>query len=442
MATGVAAQNPTTYFMEGSTFRSQLNPAFAPLRGYINIPALGGIQVGTTGNMSMDNFLRVNDGRLVTILDGSVSSADALAGLDDTNLLGLDARVNILGFGAFCRDNKSFWSFDLNFRTESNATLPRSLFEFLKSGKEGSIEDVGIYSDNFVEAGFNYSFPLLDDKLYIGARVKFLAGIMRFRLNYDYLNVSLNENRWSVDARGELDVSAGGAAPEYITFDEAGRYGIDDIDWARIGKPAGYGAAIDLGAVYNILPDLQASLSVNDLGFISWGAENSSVGTSLTTMEFTGVDVDVDGTSTQPDFDMNFLEFEAAESRSTTRMLHASVNAGVEYELFDHQLGVGLLYSARFWDMKTMHNVTLSANYHPRRWVTITGSYSFINNRGSAVGLAVNFNSAVNFFIATDILCSKLSKQWIPVKQSTMNVTFGLGIPLGRRSHRVEQYIK
>jgi len=35
LASGVAAQNPTAYFMEGTTFRSQFNPAFAPLRGYL-----------------------------------------------------------------------------------------------------------------------------------------------------------------------------------------------------------------------------------------------------------------------------------------------------------------------------------------------------------------------------------------------------------------------
>lgn len=28
LATGAAAQNPTAYFMEGSTLRSQFNPAF------------------------------------------------------------------------------------------------------------------------------------------------------------------------------------------------------------------------------------------------------------------------------------------------------------------------------------------------------------------------------------------------------------------------------
>lgn len=35
VACTAVAQTPSAYFMEGSTFRSQLNPAFAPLRGYV-----------------------------------------------------------------------------------------------------------------------------------------------------------------------------------------------------------------------------------------------------------------------------------------------------------------------------------------------------------------------------------------------------------------------
>ena len=52
LATGAAAQNPTAYFMEGSTFRSQFNPAFAPLRGYVNIPAIGGVNINVGGNIA------------------------------------------------------------------------------------------------------------------------------------------------------------------------------------------------------------------------------------------------------------------------------------------------------------------------------------------------------------------------------------------------------
>ncbi|MFR9250619.1 MAG: hypothetical protein ACLVK4_12190 [Alistipes shahii] len=40
------------------------------------------------------------------------------------------------------------------------------------------------------------------------------------------------------------------------------------------------------------------------------------------------------------------------------------------------------------------------------------------------------------------MLVSKHTPQWIPVKQSTMNVTLGLGVPIGKRSHRVPAYVR
>lgn len=71
LASGAAAQNPTAYFMEGSTLRSQLNPAFAPLRGYVNIPGLGGLDINVSGNLSIDKILYPRNGKLVTLLDSS-----------------------------------------------------------------------------------------------------------------------------------------------------------------------------------------------------------------------------------------------------------------------------------------------------------------------------------------------------------------------------------
>ena len=108
LATGAAAQNPTAYFMEGSTFRSQFNPAFAPLRGYVNIPAIGGVNINVGGNIAVDNILFSRDGKLVTLLDSSVSAADALSGLKQNHLLGMDFRMNVIGFGAFTKNHKNF----------------------------------------------------------------------------------------------------------------------------------------------------------------------------------------------------------------------------------------------------------------------------------------------------------------------------------------------
>lgn len=40
------------YFLEGYTFRHQLNPAFSAERNYVSVPVLGNINVGTQGNVA------------------------------------------------------------------------------------------------------------------------------------------------------------------------------------------------------------------------------------------------------------------------------------------------------------------------------------------------------------------------------------------------------
>lgn len=173
VACTAVAQTPSAYFMEGSTFRSQLNPAFAPLRGYVNIPVLGGVQVNVSGNLSVSDIFYPVNGSLVTLFDKNVSAAEALGNLRSKNMLGTDARINIVGFGAFRKDHKTFWSFDLNMRVEAEANMPYSLFDFLKNGRnEAVINDIKASTQAYLEAAFSYSFPLTD-QIYLGVGVSF-----------------------------------------------------------------------------------------------------------------------------------------------------------------------------------------------------------------------------------------------------------------------------
>ena len=267
LATGLAAQNPTLYFMEGSTYRSQLNPAFAPQRGYVNLPGIGGMEVGINGNVALDNILYPRNGRLVTLLDSSVPADVALSGLSAQNRIGAETRINLFGIGMFTANHKNFWSFDLALRTSEETTLPRSLFEFLKRGEEGHISDIGLMAESYLEAGFNYSMPLLDDRLYIGFRGKLLVGLARMQMDYDRFDVTLQNDRWAVATHGTIDITADGTKANPDT--ESGLFGLGDLETSPKG-PSGYGLAVDLGATYDILPQLQASLAVTDLGFISW----------------------------------------------------------------------------------------------------------------------------------------------------------------------------
>lgn len=442
-AAGAAAQNPTAYFMEGSTFRTQFNPAFAPLRGYVNIPFVGSMQAGITNNLPLSKLLYPRDGRLVTLLDPSVSADEALAGLKTNNLLGTEVRMGLIGFGKFTKNHKNFWSFDLNLRTNAEINVPGALFEFIKRGDAGSIRNLGLEAEMYADAGVSYSFPLLGDKLYVGAKAKFIVGLARAKVNFDRMDITLHDDRWAVEAQGSIEANIPGAEVNY-RYDDDGQpyFESDDIEINKI-KPAGYGFAVDLGATYEILPGLQASLAVTDLGFINWSKANTVAGRAQTSIEYTGIKIENGETASTPDFSLDDLkEFRPIEAKGSARALQASVNAGLEYFMWDHRVGFGLLYQARFREFKTLHSVTGSINFSPIRWFTLSGSYTAGSGMG-AFGLALNLCPGwINFFVGTDLVATRFTPQFIPVKQKSMNVTFGLGIPLGRRSHRVAEYIR
>ena len=446
VCTGAAAQNPTLYFMEGVPLRSQMNPALAPQRGYFNIPVLGGLAVTAGGNTSLDHLLFRRDGRLVTLLSPSVSSADALSDLHSKNLVNADIRVNLLGFGAYTANRKHFWSFDLNLRTSVSTQFPYELFHFFKTGESAQVRNLGLSSDAYAEAGFNYSFPI-GEKFYVGARVKFLVGLARAKSYFTQFNVSLGENEWYAEAVGELEVNSN--LLTIPTRQEAGQdgvyrnyYQLDDMEFDAKFKPAGYGAAFDIGATYEPIPNLLVSAAINDIGFIAWNKASSMHGTVSRRLTFDGAQADASGVA-DIDFDLGELKFEQVDEESATRMLHYTMNLGAEYQLWDRRVGFGALYQIHKYDYAALHNLTASVNFQPVRWFGLSGSYSFIDNRASALGLGLNLNPGwINFYIATDVLLTKKSAQWIPIKQGRMNFNLGIGVPMGKRGLRQRDCIR
>ncbi len=436
MSVALSAQNPTHYFLEGSISRGFMNPAFAPERGYINLPALGGVDANVSGNLSLSNIFYPVNGRLVTLLDRDVSSSLSLSGLSTENLLGVDTRVNLVGFGAYTKGGKSFWSVDLGLRTQSDLNIPKSLVEFIKIGKSGSVSDFSAEVSSFVEVGANYSRPMLGDRLYVGARVKFLMGIAYANSEFSQFDVSLSNQLWSVETHGSINFAGNGLhVPTKLDDKQQIAYDLGAIDYG-MSAPAGYGAAIDLGASYALLDNLELSLAIVDLGFISWGRSHVTSGAINATQTFTGVDISTSQNSA-PDFSFNDFNFRPVEASSITQSLRTNVNLGAEYSLMDNMFSFGALYTARVWASKTYHNVTGVANVRPLDWMSLACSYSVADNSANAVGLALNINpSWINFFVATDMLLSRKTPQYVPIEQTMMNLSFGVGIPIGRGSRR------
>lgn len=445
-----SAQVRTSYFVESSTYRNQYNPAFAPTYGYFRAPFVGGFDFNLDGTLSVGDFVvRKPDGSgLTTILGGSVSEADALKGFSkNSNSFNFNTNMNVLGFGGYTKNRKNFWSVDVNLHAEAALDIPYEFFRFLKSVSDGenvcNLSGMQLMAQSYADIGFNYSFPLTD-RLYVGARAKVLVGLTRADARMNSFKLTTGDREWSAEMQAEMDLSLGGlTAREHQDIDEVFRdFGAGDIKGA-----SGYGLAIDLGASYNILENLQVSVAVNDLGFINW--ENGTCfATDGKSLSFSGVDmtVDADGvTVADPDIALDDLGLSVVGSgRTQTAPIRATVNAGVEYELWHHRLGIGLLYHGRMGLYAPSHNLTASLSFHPWHWLTLAPSYSFSNSRGGAMGLAFNFApKGINIFFATDILTSRLAKDlYVPYRQDRMTFAFGVALNLGRHGYRVGEYAR
>lgn len=433
VASSAMAQDLTSYFIDSSVESKIHNAAFAPDRGYVTIPLIGGLSFSTNGNLSMGQLFFPIDGDLLPILDTRVSADQALSSLNSVNYFGLENRMAIAGVGKYFKDQKSFWSVDISLRNSSNFALPYELFEFFKTAPEqASISNANIYINSYVEAAFGYS-RVVNDKLTLGARVKLLGGLANASLNIDQMDVTLQSDEWNATASGTLDMHMNGAS----VMSTDGTFGLGDLDAAFSGL-AGFGAAIDFGATYDVLDDLQLSLAVNDLGFISWNKNSNIRGTMADQFSFSGIVIDEDGNQVTDTSDLNMddLIFEQESAQSSTESLQANINLGAEYKLWSDKVGVGAVYSARFWRNETIHNVTTSVNYTPINLFTAAATYAITTN-ANAFGVGLNFAlQHFNIYLATDILTARKSAQFIPIDQSMMNVSLGLAVAIGPDSKR------
>lgn len=436
---GAVAQSLTSYYVPNAVERNKLNVAFAPEQGYIAIPLVGSTSVGLNGNISLSSLLyKSQNGGLVTIFDGDVSSSEALSNLHKgANFTTADNRIGIINIGSYFKDQTSFWSVNVDLRTTANVSLPYELFEFAKLGEPCTITDINAYMDSYVDIGFGYS-RVIDDRLTVGGRAKLLLGVASASVNVSKIDISMSEQEWTAQTAGEVEVyGAGLTNADAVIGDQF------DFDNLSLGgfQPAGYGFAVDLGAEYAVTDRLKVSLSANDIGFISWSEScNASSVMDMTPIVFSGVEIDGDGNTTTPDFNFDDMAPTNVASKGTTRFLQANLNVGGEYSFLDDLIGVGALYNLRLWQVKSIHTFALSGNVRPVSWFTFAADYQ-ISNVSNSLGLALNFTpSWFNFYLASDILLCKKSAQFIPINQTAMNLTLGLSVPFGATSQRRGTY--
>lgn len=440
-----AQQIRTSYFMDKSTVRTALNPAFRPERGYVSIPVLGSLNLSYASNgISVSDVLYPRNGKLVTFLDQSVSSDEFLKKLKKNNQINTDFSMSILAAGWY--SGKGFWTVDLGIKSVASARVPKTMFELMKkgSGVEGTVYDISnlnMYMDAYVETAVGYSRPV-NEKLTVGGKLKLLAGAANMDVRFDKMHVEMNDNQWRITSTGKMNASLKGLMPEF-ELDNAQEEYINGFDYDTPGI-SGFGAGIDLGVSYRLLDNLTLSASLLDLGFISWGASSTTSGEANGIFNFDGFQLPIGETGSNGSMSDQFSDMTddisdlfhfqetAAKGRSTA--LRSTLNIGAEYSILDNTLGFGLLSSTRFYRPRAYTELTASANYRPVSWFSASFSYSFIHSDFRTFGFALNFSpSWINFFIGSDYMVSRITPQVLPVNAHATNIHFGLSIPLGKQ---------
>lgn len=475
----------TSYFMEGTHYRQQLNPALTPTKGYFNLPVIGAVNatVGSTSLGYQDIIDIIDDG------DDFYTKPDFMNRLKDNNKLNVNFSTEILSAGWY--KGKNFWSFNIGLRTDIGANLTKNMFTFLNEmetveenwrNSNYDISGQQLNINAYTEIGLGLSRQI-NSRLTVGARVKALLGIgnMELKLNRVAMSANLPSdqqiNQWSSESywNSMTPSQAAQAAQELkdkfnnyhanltvgaelkssfkgleLQEEEGKDYVTDfDFDSGKLGI-AGYGFGIDLGASYKILDNLTVSASVLDLGFISWSKSSTKIASAnpdpidIKGSTYANM-VDPNNPNTvmnavnqlQNDaqgymdrvtngdvLDYDMLQLEVGDAKESRKSRLASILVlGAEYGFFNNKLAVGVLSTTRFVQPDALTELTFSANYRPKSWFNVALSYSAIQSAGKSFGLGLKLGP---LFVGTDYM-------FLGKNSNSVNGFVGVSIPLGGR---------
>ena len=440
----------TSYFMEGSTFRTDMNPALAPTRGYINFPFLGGLGLGVNNNfLSIENMLYpTRSGELVTFMHKSVDRNDFLRRLSRNNALGMSVSEQIFGFGAHTK--RFFWSAGLNMKVNADVNIPKEFFSLITTLGQGSynMDGLSVGANAYMELYVGAAVPI-KDFITVGARVKGLWGVANAVFDVSQLSANVTDDEVSARFAGELRGSFPMANPNLPAGEPValGDIIIPDFNLATImsGLKNG-GIAVDLGAEARFLDDhLRVSAAVTDLGFISWNRGATVAGEMGAGFKYEGFDLSSeDGGAKITADEFEFVGKEVQKGRSTR--LNCSLNIGAEYAILRNRISFGLLSHTKFCHSYSFSELTASVNFKPLNWLTASFSHTFLNhNQPGVFGFALNLHPAgLNIFLGADFIDLKFAQTTLggsmpaillPIRQRSMNLNFGLGFSLGRAKY-------
>ena len=484
-----AQQVNTLYFLDNAPVRHYINPAFNPISNfYLSLPVLGYTSLwGGNNTFSVKDLIYKYDGKTISFMhpddpNGKTNFLKRLPSISPT-LTNFDMQLNLLSFGFRFKD-KNYLHININEKADFGMSVPKGLFEFIIGGgmkrdangnylqSNYSLSSLGYSATAFTEVSVGYSREI-NEQWTVGGAIKGLLGTAHMNMSQKNMDLNLSTDEWLVQGQGNIMI----AAPEgMINLPETFDYenirsmidnGISLSDWKSLLKPAGLGAAIDLGFTYQPIEYFSVSASVTDLGFIRWyKGKNYSYKIDgkydgLDEVQMENFYDSENGFDTQRLTDTitaqlknigeNMLTAEGTKN-GFTRMTSTKINIGIDGHFWDNRVGVGIYNRLRFYNSRPYDELTIGATFRPVHWFNIAASYSFINGRWSSMGAALGLITyeGLGLFLAMDYIPFTYASidvngkniNAIPYKVNGMNLAMGLNIVIGHNRDKDRDGVK
>jgi hypothetical protein len=412
-------QDLTLYYMDRIPQVTSTNPAFFPeSKINVGIPLISSIYFSASNSgFSSKTLEDINLG---------------INNLDERNYLSVNNKINLIDFGF--RVNKNYFSLNITEHFMGRLTYPKDLLLFAWEGngeslvgKRANMDGLAFDFMHYREYGLGYSRKLLDDKLSVGVKVKYLSGFQNLFTKRSQLGLYTDDENYGFILDGALELNSSG-------LDNIANGDYNPMDMAI--NAGNHGMGVDLGVNYQYSKELSFSAAVLDLGYINWTHNVRNFKNNDFRFSFTGLDIVTMYTSN--DTLPSYLEalsdslqelFQLTENgESYQTMLNARFMVGGLYA-FHKKHSVGALVHGDVVKGYLRPAVTVSLNTKVQRWLSTTLAYSYYNKNFMNVGFGLSLNAGpVQYYIISDNILAA----FMPYSVRNAHVRFGFNLTFGR----------
>jgi len=427
---GYSQNEGTLTFMNSLAQSNDNNPAAIPKYSFtLGLPASSVMAFYSNNGFSYNDMISKQP-------DGSVNAdlTKFSSKLKPKNYITQALAIDLLRVGL--RVHKQlYFTLNAQAKTYNRLMLPKDLLSVFINGNAPSTSGSGVTTLSFAPQAESLTYLQTslgaafspNEALTIGVRAKYLKGLENVSTQSANFNLTTDNTTYALTATAGMDVRTSGI----YNFTQSG-YTFKLGDYLKNN-----GVAFDLGATYKVTPQLTLGASILDVGSIKW--KNDTYGYTLDPSKakysFQGLDLNqiiksnnnylqAQGDSIQNNFKVQQSAIGSYRSSIPTRMY---VNASY---LLNHQLTLAAVLFSETFKGRTATGITLGANKHFGRVLSLAGSYTIASNSKNNIGAGFSLNlTPIQIFMVGDNLLLPLtgtinSVQFFNVRAG-MNFVFG-----------------